>query len=243
MGHSEAASAITSIIKVVLALERREIPPTISVNKLSPKIKADEWNVRPVTSKQAWPRSGYSRASVNSFGFGGANAHAVLESADSFASHSKNSNFDHNLSRRQTFLLPVSASSQFLLEQKVQDLGHRCRKEINLIDLAYTLAERRSNLEVKGYLLASQHTLSDDLLPHKLCTVSSSNPRSTKPLCFVFTGQGAQWPQMGVELMRAFPSFLHSIQQSDTVLQLLSDPPSWTIQGPSPSYIIISCNG
>ena len=231
MGHSEAASAITSIIKVVLALEKGQIPPTISVNKLSSKIKADEWSVRPVTNRQPWPRPGYSRASVNSFGFGGANAHAVLESANNFTDHRNHAIVNRETSLRQTLLLPISASTQSLLEQKVQDLSHRCREGVNIVDLAYTLAERRSSLEHKGYLLASQDTIADDIQPLNLCTPSSANTRSIKPLCFVFTGQGAQWPQMGKELMKAFPSFLHSIQQSDTVLHLLADPPPWSIQG------------
>ena len=154
VGHSEAASAITSIIKVVLALEKGEIPPTISVNKLSPKIKADEWNIRIITSSEPWPATQpfhIARASFNSFGFGGANAHAVLEAADYHVPPRDSVVISHLAFQRSVFLLPFSAESQLALEHRVQDLALRWQKSMSVLDLAHTLAERRSHLGVKGY--------------------------------------------------------------------------------------------
>lgn len=80
-GHSEAASALTSIFKVVLALETELIPATVGVKTINPKIRVGEWNMRIVTDNEPWPSSdknGIRRASINSFGYGGANAHAIL---------------------------------------------------------------------------------------------------------------------------------------------------------------------
>lgn len=234
MGHSEAASAITSIIKVVLALENGKIPPTIGVSKLSPKIKADEWNIRVLTSSEPWPvtqSSPIARASVNSFGFGGANAHAVLESVDHHVPPRASLVSSPRAFRRSTFLLPFSAMTQLALEHRVQDLTLGCQEGMSVLDLAYTLADRRSRLGVRGYILAGQDTLINDIQPQKLRIAPSPNARSSKTFAFVYTGQGAQWPQMGQQLMETFPSFLHTIQRLDTVLQLLSDPPSWSIQG------------
>lgn len=81
LGHSEAASGISSIIKVVLALEKKQIPPTIGVTKLNPKLKLEDWNIQIVTETTPWPlpegpqkMEGLRRAGVNSFGYGGANA-------------------------------------------------------------------------------------------------------------------------------------------------------------------------
>lgn len=83
LGHSEAASGISSIIKVVLALEKKRIPPTIGVAKFNPKLKLDDWNIQIVTQSTPWPlvdsphgqEGKLRRAGVNSFGYGGANAH------------------------------------------------------------------------------------------------------------------------------------------------------------------------
>ena len=87
LGHSESASGISSIIKATLALESGQIPATIGVKKVNPKIKSDEWGIQIVTETTEWPGSKPSasspryeegvsirRAGVNSFGYGGANS-------------------------------------------------------------------------------------------------------------------------------------------------------------------------
>ena len=76
VGHGEAVSGLSGIIKTVLALEKGQIPPTIGVKKINPKIKTTEWGVEIVTKTRDWPESlpdGVRRAGVNSFGYGGAN--------------------------------------------------------------------------------------------------------------------------------------------------------------------------
>jgi acyl transferase domain-containing protein len=80
LGHSEAASALSSIFKVVLALENGVLPATIGLENVNPEIRTEEWNMRIVTEAEPWPSPGLRRASVNSFGYGGANAHAILVS-------------------------------------------------------------------------------------------------------------------------------------------------------------------
>lgn len=79
LGHSEATSGLTSIIKATLSLENAQIPATIGVKNINPKIKVDEWGVKIVTKATAWPGSGglnprTRRIGVNSFGYGGANS-------------------------------------------------------------------------------------------------------------------------------------------------------------------------
>lgn len=87
LGHSEAAAGITALIKTVLAIEKKIIPPTIGVVNPNPAIKFDEWKLKIVTDAMPWPTSiPMRRASVNSFGYGGANAHVILEGLDSVLS-------------------------------------------------------------------------------------------------------------------------------------------------------------
>ena len=98
-----------------------------------------------------------------------------------------------------------------------------------MIDLARTLGTRRSNLAERGFALVSQKSLSNDLHFSKLHTTKEGKTYPTHPFAFVFTGQGAQWPQMGKELIEEFPSFRHTIQDLDAILQTLPERPSWTL--------------
>ncbi|KAI0006809.1 hypothetical protein F4779DRAFT_595040 [Xylariaceae sp. FL0662B] len=238
LGHSEAASGISSIIKVTLALEKGVIPPTIGVKNINPKIKIDDWNVHIVTENTPWPENGlphpsgrpFRRAGINSFGYGGANAHAILEAADMHVPAGYRQASDI-LSSRPTVLLPFSASNPKALTSRVSDLAQLDWSTANIVDLAYTLGAKRSHLSARGYILAGHRTLHSDLKSDNLNTTKQGVPYPKLPLAFVFTGQGAQWPQMGKELIEEFPSFRHSIERLDKVLQLLPHPPTWTLRG------------
>lgn len=86
LGHSEGASGISSVLKVVLALENRKIPPNINFSIPNPKIPFNEANMVVPCEVLPWPENQPLRASVNSFGIGGANAHCIIESIDQFLS-------------------------------------------------------------------------------------------------------------------------------------------------------------
>lgn len=73
LGHSESASAIASIMKAVMALEKGEIPPTRGITKFNPSIDFEGSRTKVVTEMTPWPMLPIRRASVNSFGYGGAN--------------------------------------------------------------------------------------------------------------------------------------------------------------------------
>lgn len=81
IGHLEAAAGIAGVIKAVLMVEKGVIPPAANFEKPNAKVPLQEWNMRIATSPVPWPTAGVRRVSVNSFGFGGANAHAVLDDA------------------------------------------------------------------------------------------------------------------------------------------------------------------
>ena len=84
LGHSEATSGLSSIIKATLILENGVIPATVGVKNINPKIHTDEWGVKIVTSLTDWPKSANGqvpktkRIGVNSFGYGGANSQYAL---------------------------------------------------------------------------------------------------------------------------------------------------------------------
>ena len=236
LGHSEAASGIAGVVKTVLALEHAKIPATVGVRNVNPKIKTAEWNIEVVTELKDWPaRFSVRRAGVNSFGYGGANSHAILESADGHiprayrqGSHESVEGAD-GLGR--PFLLPFSATSRESLNARVIDLAnYSALADVDIADLALTLSNRRSHFSHRGFLISKNITLRDALAVENLRSLPNIPASSPSEYAFVFTGQGAQWPQMCKELIEGFPLFRSCIVEMDTVLQSLPHPPSWTLQ-------------
>ncbi|KAF5970834.1 fumonisin cluster-polyketide synthase [Fusarium bulbicola] len=84
LGHSEGASGVSSVIKAILALENRTIPPNINFSTPNPKIPFSEMNMAVPVDAIPWPQDRPVRVSVNSFGIGGANAHCVLETLEEY---------------------------------------------------------------------------------------------------------------------------------------------------------------
>ncbi|KAL1841095.1 hypothetical protein VTJ49DRAFT_7426 [Mycothermus thermophilus] len=85
IGHTEAASGLAAVMKVALALEMGLIPPSINFEKPNEKLKLEEWNLKVPTTLEAWPDChGIRRASINNFGYGGSNAHVIMEAFDSY---------------------------------------------------------------------------------------------------------------------------------------------------------------
>jgi acyl transferase domain-containing protein len=81
IGHLEGAAGIASIIKSVMLLESGIIPPNTNFEKVNPKIPANDWNLQFPTQPIRWPAKGTRRISINCMGFGGTNAHVILDDA------------------------------------------------------------------------------------------------------------------------------------------------------------------
>ncbi|KAM3427266.1 hypothetical protein NHJ13734_009044 [Beauveria thailandica] len=79
LGHTESASALAGIMKVVLALESGFIPPSIGIETLNPRVGFNKANVKVLTDLTPWPEGKLRRASINSFGYGGANGHCIID--------------------------------------------------------------------------------------------------------------------------------------------------------------------
>ncbi|KAJ5644819.1 polyketide synthase [Penicillium longicatenatum] len=216
LGHSEGASGLTSLIKSVLALENSTIPPNIKFNKPNPDIP---WNVGLLvpTEPMPWPKSRSERVSVNSFGITGTNAHVILDSAKSFGISPT-----PNRTLTSPQLLVYSANSAKSLSKMTEAYkSYALKNPGRVCDLAFTLANRRQHLPHRAFAVASL-----------LATVTASAPSTsrvdgTPSIVMVFTGQGAQWPQMGQCLLQssAYPAFKKSIQSLDKHLRTLKHAP------------------
>lgn len=235
VGHGEAVSGISSIIKVALALERGVIPPTIGVTELNPALHLEQRNLAVVTETTPWPKETIRRASVNSFGYGGANGHVVLEAPPRHlvgdSAHSSHvANHARKAFSQPGLIMPFSAHTRGAIERNVENLRKVYLNAELLPDLSYTLISRRSDLAERAYLLLHPESMHDDLHHQNLQLGPEIVSVSTLPLAFVFTGQGSQWQGMGRELIQHYESFQKAIRALDIALSRLSDPPKWTLE-------------
>ncbi|GLB08646.1 type I Iterative Polyketide synthase (PKS) [Aspergillus tubingensis] len=216
LGHSEGASGLSGLIKVILALENKTIPATVGVKVINPRIKCEEWNVDIVTANQVWPVSRAPRASVNSFGFGGSNSHAIVEAweADLLTNGYRESPVEEYSDR--LYFLPLSARSETSLRQMASDLAeyvYHSAQPIPINDLAYMLSCRRSKMATRGFFIESQASLNKGL------DMSNLN--------------GTQWAGMAKELLSHCSVFKRTIKYLDSCLRTLppKEAPTWTLEG------------
>ncbi|KAF2084690.1 polyketide synthase [Saccharata proteae CBS 121410] len=238
VGHTEGTAGIAGLMKASLALQYGVIPPNMLLNQLSPAVEPFANNLKIATTVEPWPTVPNSicrRASVNSFGFGGTNAHVILESfhTEDFQDADLN---DTHLHVPFTFSAASEPSLKANLAKYV-DFLHKT-PSLSLQDLAYTLQSRRSVLPIRAaFSAASVEGLVAKLRnvlenPEDPATpvgvrVSVSNQR----LLGVFTGQGAQWARMGRELIIGFPivrGWLEDMQQALYSLPA-GEKPRWSL--------------
>ncbi|KAI1379228.1 hypothetical protein F4677DRAFT_453263 [Hypoxylon crocopeplum] len=211
IGHAEAASAMASIMKVVLAMELGTIPASIGVKNYNPKIDFLNGRLQVVKDTLEWP-TGYSvrRASVNSFGYGGANAHAIIESAESYLPGYR------SFKKRGTVRNAIAQAPSGGRNSRTLNDFPKVASQYDLLDLAFTLGTRRSFFFNRGYAIASADTLAENLDADEM---TFGKRGSGAKIAFIFTGQGAQTAQMGKDLMESIPSYLKSIREMDDILQ------------------------
>ena len=191
---------------------------------------------------QEWPSDCIRRASVSSFGFGGANCHAILEgppdeqTSSIYDAPCGTSSVDEEADiRRRPTIFVLSAADQSSAKVQAANLAEYLSTRITepetdefLDTLVYTLASRRSCLD---WRLAVSARSREDLVR----SLNNPNLGATKipakpaKLGFVFSGQGSQWPAMGQELMHDFPVFGAVIEQCDAYLQVLGA--KWSLKG------------
>lgn len=189
-----------------------------------------------VSEAEKWPRN-IRRASLNSFGYGGANAHAILESIDSFMGRGPYEDArDNQYVKQDLLVLPISAASSNSLDLRIkQILGTaQCCNAGTLHDLALTLSLRMPHMSIRSYLVAradATGSIEGEGAESTSYDIIESRHNSL-PFAFVFTGQGAQYAGMASELLRQSPTFLKSIRKQDEVLKSLPPPytPHWTLE-------------
>ena len=230
LGHLETAAGIAGLLKAMLVLEHGEIPPSLHFRTPSPHIDFDALKLRVPTEMEPFPETGGAHlAGVNSFGFGGANAHVVLTSAP-VRSHSELSLEEAD----RDWPLVLSARSEAALRNGAARLGAWIDEHMKsnghaplLPDVAYTLGARRNHHPHRLTLVARTPAEAIQELQdfgggeagQNLRT--SFSPRRERParIGFVMSGQGPQWWGMGRELIRHEPVFRRMIEACDAAMR------------------------
>ncbi len=225
IGHLEAASGMAGIIKAALAISHREIPPSLHFESPNPAIDFSGLGLRVATKLESWPRSDApATAGINSFGFGGANAHVLLREAP--RPQPATAEPPNEPERAQLF--PLSARSPEALVATAQSyLAYlTSHPEVPLAAICRTAALRRTHHEHRAAIVAaSREELAEALEAlvageqrNNIALGRSSAERSGK-LAFVFGGMGPQWWGMGRELLREEPIFRETVERCDALLR------------------------
>ncbi|EPS41646.1 hypothetical protein H072_4452 [Dactylellina haptotyla CBS 200.50] len=238
VGHSEAASGLTSLIKVVLALENGEIPPNTNYKTPNPKIDFKGWGVRVPTSPQPWPSKSVRRASVNSLGIGGSTAHAVIElykpSGNTNGYVNGVNGIDVNSgeeANKPSFLLFISGASENSRDNNTLKLLQFLKSHDECHSLTrplITALNVRSQIHIrpwKSYAVAQTVDGLIQCLENNALKSNSTPSNGDAPrILFTFTGQGAMWPQMGKRLLEAFPVARDTLYNLEEVVRELQLP-------------------
>jgi len=197
IGHMDTAAGVGGLIKTVLALEHRQIPPSLHFRKPNPLIDFEHSPFYVNTGLTEWKTSrAPRRAGVTSLGIGGTNAHIVLEEAPAVEEHAP--------AKRPYQLLVLSAKTASALEQASQNLSSHLQENpgVRLEDVAYTLQSGRKPLAHRRALAVATTADATRLLsqPEANRVFTGQAPANTPGIVFLFSGQGSQYVNMGREL-------------------------------------------
>lgn len=197
MGHLDVASGIAGLIKTILCVKNRQIPPSLNFNESNPEIDFDGGPFYVNTELKKWKaKKGFPlRAGVSSFGIGGTNVHVVLEEMKE----------ENNISYLDNYkLLTLSGKTEKALDRAKKDISTFLKKEpkINLDDLVYTLQSGRKDFFHRYHIaFKKREELIEKLDSDKLLELPFKKATKRNPsLIFMFPGQGTQYLSMGKDL-------------------------------------------
>ncbi|UCH92294.1 MAG: amino acid adenylation domain-containing protein [Candidatus Aminicenantes bacterium] len=239
IGHLNAAAGIAGLIKTILALTHRLIPPSLHFHSPNPKIDFDNSPFYVNTKPQEWNNDENPlRAGVSSFGIGGTNAHVVLEEWP--GNHSSNAwTMDHGPwsqgrggvspppGSREYQLILLSAKTQSALDKMTHNLVNYLQEgpPVNLVDMSYTLQAGRKRFEHGKMVVVSNREQAARALssPGPEVQTHFTKASNEKKVVFMFPGQGSQYVNMGREFYEKQPLFREEMDRCFEILNTLVD--------------------
>jgi acyl transferase domain-containing protein len=233
LGHLESAAGVAGLLKVVLALDKEEIPAQLHFHSMNPQL---DWGGAPVeiaSKARPWLRGEKKRfGGVSAFGFSGTNAHVVLEEAPARET-------SWSEPGRPLHLLALSARSEMALrELATRYAGQLTGIDASTADICHTANTGRTHFEYRLAVTGgSREELKEQL------AVAHPGPRvrereAARPV-FLFPGQGAQYPGMGKQLYETQPLFRNVIDECTEALKTeLEQPLTSVLWGSDPQLLL-----
>ncbi|MDB6110502.1 MAG: 6-deoxyerythronolide-B synthase, partial [Pedosphaera sp.] len=215
IGHVDTAAGVASFMKTVLALQHRQIPANLHFEAPNPELDLANSPFFVNGTLREWPVSQTPRrAGVNSLGIGGTNAHVILEEAPEALPSGAS---------RPWQMLALSAKTASALESATKNLLQRLKENptLNLADVAFTLQTGRKRFNHRRLLVCQgiQDAVGalEAVDPKRI--LNSDTEHTERPVAFMFTGQGAQYVNMGRELYALEPKFRETVDHCSELLQ------------------------
>lgn len=228
IGHLLNAAGIPSLIKVILMLQHRAIPPSLHYTTPNQRFSLAHAGMTINTSTQPWRGPHPLRAGVNSFGFGGTNAHIILEEPPAVipAAETPNPN--------AIYLLGISAHTSQALRELAGALAKQLRTDqtIDLADVCFSSAERAVFAHRAVLITQRSAAISMPDISNALESLAAGNPSTTvvvapttihkRKVALLFAGQGAQYPQQGFRLYQEHSIFRTTLDAASHQLGLIN---------------------
>lgn len=215
IGHTEAAAGVGGLIKAALAIQHRFIPATLHFENPNPLMAMDQLPFAVESHDVPWPCDSVPLvAGVSGFGFGGTNAHIVLQEAPPRAAEQTGG--------EPPYLLALSAKTPDALRAygtAIRDLLAESSAEP--ADLCFTAAVRRSHHTERLAVLGDSAKALREKLEARLAD-QAREPQTLHKLAFIFSGQGSHWPRMGLGLYRSYPVFHRALDECDRIFASLA---------------------
>ncbi|NNJ91810.1 MAG: type I polyketide synthase, partial [Gammaproteobacteria bacterium] len=219
LGHLEPASGVAGLVKALHVLKHRAIPPTSSMKTPNPNILFDEWNILLTDKLTSLKDSGQLTVGINSFGFGGANAHVVLQSHE--PSPVAASNTVSSVSKRLPWI--ITGNNQQAIEDNARKLAEYLDDSSPLYDTAWQYANHKQRLNQGVVFFAETYAETQNRLIEILEDKNTSDivhgqsQDISKGAVFVYSGNGCQWEGMGNILLQESTLFRQTIDEIDSI--------------------------
>ncbi|MCF6251821.1 MAG: SDR family NAD(P)-dependent oxidoreductase [Methylococcaceae bacterium] len=230
IGHLESAAGLAGLIKAALCIKHQMIPPNLHFLNPNPNILFDELNIQVPVDPILYPKTPGKKmiVGVNSFGFGGTNAHAILSEYTHQPQQFSATSDEQNVA----YILPLSARSKdglkILAQSYVDFLG--ASNKLDIVDLVYTASNRKNIFAHRLSLVVANFADTKEQLQAFINAeprIGMSNRQcqcnTDFKIAYVFSGQGPQWWAMGRELLQKEVVFREKIIECDYLLSQYAD--------------------
>ena len=235
IGHLEPAAGIAGLIKVLLSLSHQQIPPNLHLSKLNPYLELEQTPIKFPSQLQPWPAEFPRIAGVSSFGFGGTNAHVIVEQAPLSVNSYQLPVTSEGETERPYHLLTLSAKTELALVEQVERyhefLGDNSTaasspsSPLGCADICFTANVGRSHFNHRLAIIASDK----QELINKLALINTQeeikdvfrgkiSQNKAPKIALLFTGQGSQYINMGRELYETQPVFRQALEKCNQIL-------------------------